>query len=158
MADNEATPPPLTETEKKEYVQRWRSSKFLGDGSDGEYDISLRDFVNYTRHDVPVDISFFNNNMVDSSLELLRRKFLEKKFKNATIVDTFHGTMLYLMEKGRKTNGKWADKPDLNPYGLDDELPPGGRLKGYLSKLMEKTRCLKIGISIKESTLSFTKI
>jgi len=61
----------------------------LDDESDGEYDLSLRDFVNYTRHEAPVDISFFNNDMVDSSLELLRRKFLEKRLKDAAIVDTF---------------------------------------------------------------------
>ena len=37
--------------------------------------------------------------------------------------------MLYLMGTGRETGGKWTDRPDLNPYGLDDESPPGGRIE-----------------------------
>jgi hypothetical protein len=109
-------------------VDVWKESQFLSaEDANGHNPISVEDFLNYVRHDTEdTNVSFFSNNMVDWSLNLLRERPKIKASSKIAIVSTYFASRLYRMGIGLDADGEFAGLRGESGYPFYDgheELP-----------------------------------
>jgi hypothetical protein len=103
-------------------VDTWKNSQFLSaEDANGHIPINVEDFLNYVRHDSEdTNVSFFSNNMVDWSLNLLRERPKIKASSKIAIVSTYFASRLYRMGVGLDADGEFVGLKGESEYPFYD--------------------------------------
>ncbi|KAF2788365.1 hypothetical protein K505DRAFT_421153 [Melanomma pulvis-pyrius CBS 109.77] len=113
----------------KAKVIAWKESRLLNSAEDGDYDLTVKDFINYTRYISP-KTGWWTDNMVDWSLELLRQNHNLKGSNRTIVLDTWFAGRLYRMGVQKETDGKYVDRQDENPFKKDKDRTKPYEIEG----------------------------